>query len=413
VLSLACPDGGLPFVGARHAPAIRLERAIHDLYGLVPSGRRTQAWLDHGRWGCSGRWPPRRRRCSRRPRCAYRFLPAEGPGLHQIPVGPVHAGIIEPGHFRFTASGETVVRLEERLGYVHKGIDGLTTVPISPRRRGSRAAPRAIRRSPMRSPSPAPSRRRPAASAPPRAVWLRALMAEIERVANHLGDIGAICNDAAFALMHAHTGVLRERVLRFAEAAFGHRLMMDRVIPGGVAADLSPTAARRSRRCSRDPHDARRPRRPLRLDRRRCRTARSAPAGSTAALARASRPGGYRRARLGPAFDARRDLPYAPYEALDFDVPVLGEGDVNARVWIRIREVEQSLVADRPDRRAVCRRVACRPRSPGGAAKAWRWSSRSAATGSRLGPASAATERVRALPPPRRRRGSSGRCSRP
>src|SRR5205085_7467639 len=58
-------------------------------------------------------------------RPAYRFLPAEGPGLHQIPVGPVHAGIIEPGHFRFTASGETVVRLEARLGYTHKGIERL------------------------------------------------------------------------------------------------------------------------------------------------------------------------------------------------------------------------------------------------------------------------------------------------
>src|SRR5205823_13359013 len=93
-------------------------------------------WLGHGRWpepapfaqqraaatpAATGATPPAR--AIERP--PYRFLPAEGPGLHQIPVGPVHAGIIEPGHFRFTASGETVVRLEERLGYVHKGIDSL------------------------------------------------------------------------------------------------------------------------------------------------------------------------------------------------------------------------------------------------------------------------------------------------
>ena len=109
-----------------------------------------------------------------------------------------------------------------------------------------------------------------------RAQWLRALMAELERIANHLGDIGAICNDASFTLMHAHCGVLRERVLRAADAAFGHRLMMDRVIPGGVAVDLdarrdamrdsstrSSANSRRSSSCTTIRH--------------RCRTERSAP----------------------------------------------------------------------------------------------------------------------------------------
>src|SRR5438552_18686820 len=67
---------------------------------------------------------------------------------------------------------------------------------------------------------------------PPRAVLLRALMAELERLANHFGDIGAICNDASFSLIHAHCGILREHVLRVADACFGHRLMMDRVVPG-------------------------------------------------------------------------------------------------------------------------------------------------------------------------------------
>src|SRR5690606_15703754 len=86
------------------------------------------------------------------------------------------------------------------------------------------------------------------AAVPPRAVWLRAVMAELERLANHLGDIGAICNDAAFALMHAHCGALREEVLRAADACFGHRLMMDRVVPGGVAADLDRAGGERLRR---------------------------------------------------------------------------------------------------------------------------------------------------------------------
>ena len=126
-------------------------------------------------------------------------------------------GIIEPGHFRFTAYGETVVRLEERLGYAHKGVEALDgRARRSTARPAWRRASRATARSPMRSPSPAPSKRRLASKLPPRAVWLRALMAELERLANHLGDIGAICNDAAFALMLAHCSVLRERVLRAA-----------------------------------------------------------------------------------------------------------------------------------------------------------------------------------------------------
>ena len=126
--------------------------------------------------------------------------------------GPVHAGIIEPGHFRFTANGETVVRLEERLGYAHRGLEGLMTRrPAGARPRSSPAAPAATPPSPTPLPSPAPSRRRSGARRRPRAHWLRALMAELERLANHLGDIGAICNDAAFALMHAHSACCANR----------------------------------------------------------------------------------------------------------------------------------------------------------------------------------------------------------
>jgi Ni,Fe-hydrogenase III component G len=120
VVSLACPQSEFPSVGALHAPAIRLERALHSLYGLRPIGiPDSRPWLDLGFWDVQfplGARAP----ASAQP---YAFLPVEGENLHQIPVGPVHAGIIEPGHFRFTASGETVARLEQRLGYVHKGIE--------------------------------------------------------------------------------------------------------------------------------------------------------------------------------------------------------------------------------------------------------------------------------------------------
>ena len=124
VVTIPCPDGRFPSVGALHPPAIRLERAIRDLYGVVPVGLPDdRPWLDLGFWDVQH--PLGQRHSAPSSRAPYTFLPAEGENLHQIPVGPVHAGIIEPGHFRFTANGETVVRLEQRLGYVHKGIEAL------------------------------------------------------------------------------------------------------------------------------------------------------------------------------------------------------------------------------------------------------------------------------------------------
>ena len=201
-------------LAATIAPAIRLERSIHDLYGLVPEhAPDARPWLDHGRW-------PNRHPLAAEPDSAggasrrYPFLAAEGEGLHQIAVGPVHAGIIEPGHFRFTANGETVVRLEERLGYVHKGIE----VAVRRRRVCSKAAQLAGRVSGDSTVATSIAfaravEQRSASCAPARAQWLRALMAELERIANHLGDIGAVCNDAAFSLMHAQCSELREHVL--------------------------------------------------------------------------------------------------------------------------------------------------------------------------------------------------------
>ncbi len=342
VVSLDCPQGQYPSVAAWHAPASRLERAARDLHGLVPRGLPDERpWLDHGRWDV--RQPLAEAAPVGRPSTPYIFLPAEGESLHQIPVGPVHAGIIEPGHFRFTANGETVVRLEERLGYVHKGIAGL--MEGADLDRAARLAARTSGDSTVAY-GIAFARAAEAAldvEAPPRAAWLRALMAELERLANHLGDIGAICNDAAFALMHAHCGVLREQVLRAANAAFGHRLMSDRAVPGGVAADLDQQGEAALAALL---DNIRRgfPGLIELYDNTASLLNRTVATGIlTPPLARQFGAGGYVGRGSGRAFDARRQPGYPPYDALAFEVPSRDDGDVNARVWIRIREVEQSL----------------------------------------------------------------------
>ncbi|MBX5220853.1 nickel-dependent hydrogenase large subunit [Rhizobium sp. NLR8a] len=344
VLSLEeLEEGGYPSVAQLHPPALRLERALRDLTGLDPRDLPdSRPWLDHGCWDL--RHPLGERGIALPEAGPYAFLPAEGDSLHQIAVGPVHAGIIEPGHFRFAANGETVVRLEERLGYVHKGIEALMegADPI----RGSQLAGRVSGDSTVAYAYAFSCAVEAALGivVPPRAIWLRALMAELERLANHFGDIGAICNDAAFPLMLAHCGVLRERVLRAADAAFGHRLMRDRIAPGGVTRDLNGGGAAGLRSLLLEIRH-RFPALVELYDNTASLQDRTVGTGRLRAeLARAYGAGGYVGRASGRGFDARHVLLYPPYDHLVFGVPVLNDGDVNARVWIRIREVDESLL---------------------------------------------------------------------
>jgi Ni,Fe-hydrogenase III large subunit len=342
VLTLPCPTGRFPSIGRLHPPALRLERTIRDLYGYQPLIVADQRrWLDHSCWGV--RQPLGRAEPAPALGEPYAFRQAEGRPLHQIPVGPVHAGIIEPGHFRFSANGETVVRLEERLGYVHKGVDGLMTGASL-----GDAARLAARVSGDSTVAYAIAFARAVETAlgvtpPARAVWLRALMAELERIANHIGDIGAICNDASFSLMHAHCGILREQVLRTSAACFGHRLMMDCVVPGGVAVDIAEdgdaalgqliVSIKRRFPGLVELYDS-----TASLQNRTVTTGKL-----SAELARQYAAGGFIGRASGRGFDARKMPGYAPYTSLSFEVPVRPQGDVDARVWVRIEEVGQSV----------------------------------------------------------------------
>jgi Ni,Fe-hydrogenase III large subunit len=341
VVSLPLKRGGYPSVAQNHAPAMRLERALRDLHGVDPKGipdRRN--WIDHGRWPVP---PPGLKQGAARPDTAYAFLPSEGDGLHQIPVGPVHAGIIEPGHFRFTANGEAVVRLEERLGYTHKGIESLctgadiaTAARLAARISGDStvaysycfalAVEAALGWQPPR-----------------RAVALRAIMAELERLSHHVNDVGAICNDASVVVLHARCTLLREDILQTASQCFGHRMMMDRIVPGGVTSDLSAEGAAAilsflDRVSTGFEAVVRVYDEAPSLQDRTVTTGIVSPA-----LAARFGAGGHVGRASGRAFDTRKIFPYAPYATLDFAMALRSDGDVDARVWVRIEEVRSSI----------------------------------------------------------------------
>lgn len=340
----------LPSQAPYFPAAERPERHLRDLLGVEFQGAATaRRWTRHRAWA-EGHYPLRRDFAvagkdhgHTPPDNGYPFERVQGSGVYEIPVGPVHAGIIEPGHFRFQAVGEEVLKLEERLGYVHKGIEKIAEGrdPEALARLAGRvsgdstvahawAACQALERA-------------TGCTVPERALVLRALLCERERVANHMGDIGAICNDVGFAFAWYQLSRLRERWQRRSLEMFGHRLMMDRVVPGGIAVDLDPAQIPRliTEHLALDAelaslfdiledHPS--------LDDRLLTTGYLDPVtakqlGAVGYVGRAS----------GNGFDLRRDNPYPPYDQLEVEAPVYQEGDVAARVRVRMDEIRIAL----------------------------------------------------------------------
>jgi Ni,Fe-hydrogenase III large subunit len=345
-LPLATDDPAYPDLAALFPAAGRMQRAAADLSGVSAVGAAdTRPWLNHGAWP-AGFFPLRHPAESAPHNGAvrdYPFVRVEGDGVHEIAVGPVHAGIIEPGHFRFSVVGEKVLRLEERLGYTHKGIEQRFTG--LPPLEGYRLAGRVSGDSTvayawaycMALESAA------ACEIPQRAQWLRALLLERERVANHLGDLGALGNDAGFGVAMAQFSRLREDWQRLAGKVFGHRFMMDCVVPGGVTFDLAADAAPRlEAQC-----DA------IAGELQSLRTIYDEHAGLQDRFAGAGRVSADLAARLGltgmaarasgQSRDLRCDQPWAPYDALAVKAVTHAGGDVAARVAVRFDEAFESL----------------------------------------------------------------------
>ena len=336
-----------PDLGDLFPAAGRMQRAVFDMLGVAPEGARdTRPWLRHASW-------PRHAHPLRHDfdpghltpgaRDDYAFVAVEGEGVHEIPVGPVHAGIIEPGHFRFSVLGERVLRLEERLGYTHKGIEKRFEQMSLPE--GARLASRVSGDSTVAYAWAYSMAAEAAAevTVPARAAWLRALCLERERVANHLGDLGFIGNDAGLGFGLSQFSRLKEDWLRTSMAAFGHRYLMDAIIPGGMVRDLDSEhragmvleiqALERDvarLKAIYEDHSG--------LQDRFINCGKVAPElaarmGLTGVAGRAS----------AQAWDLRVQFAAAPYDQLEVRMATHRNGDVAARVIVRFEEVQESL----------------------------------------------------------------------
>jgi Ni,Fe-hydrogenase III large subunit len=356
-LELALPAEGpldYPDLSGLFPAAGRMQRAAYDLLGVRAAAADQRPWLRHA-WP-SGLFPLRTDapantagEVSESPAGPYPFVTVAGDGVHEIPVGPVHAGIIEPGHFRFSVVGEKVLRLEERLGYVHKGIEKrFESFAAS---EGQRLAARVSGDSAVGF-SWAYCMALEAlcgAQPPARALHLRALALERERLANHLGDLGALGNDAGFAFGLSQFGHVKECLLRSNADLYGRRYPMDEVVPGGVAHDL--TAAQIARVLEEldtlngqlAELEAIYADHPGLQDRfagaGRVIPQLAARLGLTGLAGRAS----------GQAFDLRADCPAPPYDRLEVRTVVRDEGDVAARVAVRFEEARLAI--------GLCRRL--------------------------------------------------------
>lgn len=338
---------GYPDLSTIFPCAARMQRALFDLLGIEANGAHDRRpWINHGRWLDS--YFPLRRQHSGAEQFdnalkEYPFVPVAGDGVHEIAVGPIHAGVIEPGHFRFSVVGEKVLRLEQRLGYAHKGIDKLFIgrAPAD----GARLAGRVSGDSTVAFAWAYCMALENAgdASVPPRAAWLRALLLERERIANHLGDIGALGNDAGLAVCLSQFSRLKEDWVRLSQRLFGHRFMMDCIVPGGVSVDIGEDGtALLLEQCAavdaqvqglRSMYEGHAGLQDRFIGTGRVTPKLAAELGLCGLAGRAS----------GQSFDARADQAVLPYTGLDVQMATHRNGDVAARVTLRFEEIAESV----------------------------------------------------------------------
>jgi Ni,Fe-hydrogenase III large subunit/Ni,Fe-hydrogenase III component G len=352
-LTLPLAGTAYPDISDIFPVAIRMQRATHDLLGISAEGAAdARKWMRHTAWRAD-EFPLRKSASFDYTQVIdnkeqfeyddYPFIQVAGDGVHEIPVGPVHAGTIEPGHFRFSIVGERVLRLEQRLGYKHKGIEKrfeqMNVID------GARLAARVSGDSTVAFGWAYAMAVESACdiTPPPRALWLRALLIERERIANHLGDLGFLGNDAGLAFGLSQFLILKEDVLRLNHVLFGHRYLMDVIVPGGLARDFPADGVTRVRaECDSLEHTTRLIERIYEdhpgLQDRFTDCGRVTPA----LAARLGLIGQAGRASSQP-WDLRVTHPCTPYRELEVRKVTHTEGDVAARVAVRFAEIYESI----------------------------------------------------------------------
>lgn len=332
----------LPSLAELSFPAGRFEREMHDLHGVeVPDHPLPRRLVRHFHWPRG--WYPLRPDAGPpppfgEPEGPYPFLRVEGDGVYEIPVGPVHAGLIEPGHFRFSVVGETIIKLKARLWFVHKGVEKLFQgrdvaggLRLAERISGDTAVGHALAYC-------LAVEEATGTDVPEVAQQARALLLELERVHNHVADLGALCNDVGHAILNAHAQRVREELLRLNQLTTGHRLLRGGVLPGGAVLRALPDPARTAA---------------LRADIREIAqlalghtTVRDRFTGTARLPEQAARDLGclgYVARASGLAADARIAHPFLADGSAPPAVPVHTAGDVLARFLVRAEEIEVSL----------------------------------------------------------------------
>ena len=328
-----------------YLPAARYEREIKDLFGIEAIGHPDpRPLVRHAFWPQDyfplrkDAVPPDNFEDDGTP---FPFKSVGGEGVYEIPVGPVHAGIIEPGHFRFSVIGETVIDLKIRLYFTHKGTEKLFEgrlpsdgVELAERISGDTTIGHSLAYCQA-------LESLAGTEVPRRARYLRVILLEMERLYNHISDFGAIANDTGFAIAQAHCSRLRERLFRLNKTLTGNRLLRGGIVPGGVGFDLPdgldlPGELYTILGEFNEIVDISLKNTILtdRLEGAGCLTKETAlDHGVLGYVARAS----------GLDIDARRDHPFAAYGELNFVVPIFESGDVYARTMMRVKEASQSV----------------------------------------------------------------------
>lgn len=333
-------------ISSHFIAASRMERQMQEMFGLhvrnAPDGR---LWIKHEHWPPDAhplkRDFPARQAMPVHEGGDYDYVRSGSESVYEIPVGPVHAGIIEPGHFRFLAVGEKILNMEERLGYVHKGIEramqGRTAeagIQLAARVSGDSTVAHAWAFAQA-------CEHASGVNIPERACLIRAILCERERMANHISDIGAICNDAAFGFLHAQMQRLREEMARLHYQLFEHRLLMDTIVPGGVSVDLDTAGAQSLQAQTEALAKEVEALRDIYADHP---SIQERVVGSGVVSVEDARDIGllgFAGRASGHYADARIEAPYPPYGRLAVGIGIArGEvGDVATRVWVRFEEI--------------------------------------------------------------------------